>query len=76
MKLINEREGTVIEEGSLVDDSLTLEDQSSTKSSITVLRKSKRNQRVKFWGSFGIIVMTKFVLSLIEFWILLMMPPP
>ena len=31
MKLINEREGTVIEQGSLVDGSLTLEDQSYTK---------------------------------------------
>ena len=31
MKFISEREGTVIEQGSLVDGSLTLEDQSYTK---------------------------------------------
>ena len=47
-ELINEREGTVIEQGSLVDGSLTLEDPSYTKSSLKCAEKSKRNQRVKF----------------------------
>ena len=43
MKLINEREGTVIQQGYLVDGSLTLEDQSYTKSSLNCAEKIEEN---------------------------------
>ena len=48
MKFVNEREGSVIEQGSSVNGSLTLEDQSYTKSSLNCAEKWKRNQRANF----------------------------
>ena len=50
MKLINEREGTVIEQGSLVDGSLTLEDQSYTKSSLNCVEKIEEKSESKVLG--------------------------
>ena len=50
MKLINEREGTVIEQGSLVDGSLTLEEQSYTKSSLNCAEKIEEKLESKVLG--------------------------
>ena len=50
IKLINEREGTVIEQGSLVDGSLTLEDQSYTKSALNCAEKIEEKSESKVLG--------------------------
>ena len=50
MKLINEREGTVIEHCSLVDGSLTLEDQSYSKSSLNCAEKIEEKSESKVLG--------------------------
>ena len=50
MKLINEREGTVIEQESSVDGSLTLEDQSYTKSLINCAEKIEDKSESKVLG--------------------------
>ena len=50
MTLINEREGTVMEQGPLVDGSLTLEDQSYTKSSLNCAEKIEEKSESKVLG--------------------------
>ena len=44
MKLINEREGTVVEQGSSLDGSLTSEDQSYNKSSLNSVEKIEESK--------------------------------